>query len=442
MDIQLSDHFDYRKLLKFTFPSILMIVFTSIYGIVDGYFVSNYVGKLPFAALNLIWPLVMVLGCVGFMLGSGGSALVSKTMGEGHERKARSYFSLIIYFATFLGIVLGVLGLIILRPVAIMIGAEGEMLEQCVIYARILLIALPSFVLECVFQSLMITAERPDLGLRMTIWSGVTNMILDAVFVGWFRWGLEGAASATAISQLVGSVWPVLYFCRKDLKPLHLGRCTIEAKPLLKACMNGSSEFVSNVSGSLVSMLFSWQLLRMTGEDGVAAYGVVMYFNFTFLSIFFGLMMGIAPAISYHFGAGNKDEVVGIKRKTLTVMAICAAIIVTAAELLAPVTSRIFVGYDPELYALTVKAFHMYSLSYAVAFFNIFGSGFFTALNDGMSSAIIAFSRTFVLQITAVLVLPMLLGIDGIWLSVFCAECVCALISFSFLRSKRSAWTE
>ncbi|MCM1100692.1 MAG: MATE family efflux transporter [Clostridium sp.] len=437
MAIQLSDHFDYGKIIRFTLPSIVMMIFTSIYGVVDGLFVSNFVGKTPFAAVNFIMPFLIILGTVGFMVGTGGSALISKTLGEGKKEKANELFSLLIYIALALGIVIACLSLVILRPVAALLGAKGEMLENCVVYGRIIIIALPAYVLQMCFQSFMVTAEKPKLGLAVTVASGVANMALDALFMGVFQWGLEGAALATAISQTVGGVAPILYFARPNSSLLRLGRTKWDGGALLKTCTNGSSELMSNVSMSLVGMLYNIQLIRYAGEDGVAAYGVLMYVNMIFLAIFIGYAIGTAPVIGYHYGAGNHGELKSLLRKSLVIIGISSLGMLALAEGLGAPLSRIFVGYDPGLLAMTERGFRIFSFSFLFAGVCIFASSFFTALSNGLISALIAFLRTLVFQIAAVMILPLWWQLDGIWVSIVVAEVMACAVSVVFLMLMR-----
>lgn len=403
MRIQLSDHFNYKKLLRFTLPSIVMMIFTSIYGVVDGFFVSNFVGKTPFTAVNFIMPFLMILGAVGFMFGTGGSALIAKTLGEGDPGRANRLFSLFIYISAACGAALAFLGILLLRPIASLLGAKGEMLEYCVTYGRIVLLALPAYTLQFEFQSFFVTAERPQLGLAVTVLSGLTNMVLDALLVAVFPLGLQGAAAATAIGQCVGGIVPVIYFCRPNSSLLRLGKTEFDGKALLKACTNGSSEFVSNISMSMVSMLYNVQLLRYAGEDGVAAYGVLMYVNLIFLAAFIGYSVGTAPVIGYHYGAGNHRELKGLLKRSLVLVGISSVVMLAAGEILARPLSQIFVGYDQGLMDMTMRGFVIYSFSFLFAGVGIFGSSFFTALNNGLVSAVISFLRTLVFQVVAVL---------------------------------------
>lgn len=420
--IQLSDHFNYRRLLRFTFPSVVMMIFTSIYGVVDGIFVSNFAGKTPFAAINLIMPYLMILGTIGFMIGSGGTALVSMTMGAGDKKKANEIFSLLTYTCLISGGVLAILGLLFLNQAAVLLGAEGVMLDDCVRYGRIILLALPFFIVQNAFQSFCIAAEKPNLGLGITVAAGLTNIVLDALFVGLFRWGIIGAAVATALSQTVGAAISLIYFVRPNTSLLRLGKTRFDGHALLRTCVNGSSELMSNLSMSLVSMLFNFQLMRFAGEDGVAAYGVIMYVNFIFLAIFFGYSIGSAPIIGFHYGADNQDELKNLLRRSLILISIFAVTMTASAILLARPLSAIFVSYDENLMNMTVRAFLIYSLSFLVCGFNIFGSSFFTALNNGLISAVISFFRTLVFQSVTVLILPEFLGLDGIWWSIVAGE--------------------
>ena len=442
MRIQLSDHFTYGKLIRFTMPSIAMMIFTSVYGVVDGFFVSNFAGKTPFSAVNLIMPFLMIVATVGFMFGTGGTALVAKIFGEGDKEKANKYFSLFVYVSFALGVIFAILGIVFIRPISALLGAEGELLENCVVYARIILAALPFYVLQLLFQSFFPAAEKPQLGLAVTVLAGVTNMVLDAVLVILLpqEYKLAGAAIATAMSQFVGGVIPLFYFFRKNNSILRLGKTSFDGKAILKACANGSSEFMSNVSMSIVGMLYNIQLLKYAGENGVAAYGVIMYVSMIFSAAFIGYSIGVAPVISYHNGAQNYKESKGLLRQSLIMIGVFGVGMVAAAELLALPLSNIFVGYDAELMNLTVSGFKIFALSFIFMGFAIFSSGFFTALNDGLTSALISFLRTLVFQIAAVLLLPLIWEIDGVWISIVVAEVMAAAISAFFLVVKRKKY--
>lgn len=440
MNIQLSDHFSYKKLLRFTFPSIIMLVFTSIYGVVDGFFVSNFVGKTAFTAVNFIMPFLMILGAVGFMFGTGGGALIAKTLGEGSKEKARSLFSLFVYISAACGIILAVLGILLIRPIAGLLGAEGQMLEDCVTYGRLILYALPAYILQFEFQCLFATAEKPQLGLYVTVAAGLTNMVLDALFVAVFRWGLQGAAAATAFSQCVGGVIPVIYFSRKNSGALRLTKTHFDGKAILKACTNGSSELLSTISMSIVGMLYNVQLLKYAAEDGVAAYGVLMYVNMIFQAVFIGYSVGTAPVISYNYGAGKHEELKGLLKKSIVIIGITAAFMLAFSEILAKPLSLIFVGYDQGLLEMTLHAFRIYSFVFVFSGFAIFGSSFFTALNNGAVSAAISFIRTLVFQIAAVILFPLIWGLDGIWFSTVAAEIAAVCITVIFILSLRKKY--
>lgn len=439
-NIQLSDHFSYKKLLRFTLPTITMIIFSSIYSIVDGIFVSNFVGKTPFAAVNLIMPVLMIFGAVGFMIGTGGSAIVAKTMGEGDHDRANRYFSMLIYTAIICGIILTIIGQIFIRPIAEVLGAEGEMLEYCVTYARILLMTITFFILQNACQSFLVTAERPKTGLFLTIGAGVTNMILDFLFVAVFQWGISGAALATSVSQIIGGLVPFLYFLRPNDSPLKLVRTRIEGKVLLKTCTNGSSEMLTNISASLVSMLYNYQLMRLVGADGVAAYGVIMYINTVFSGVFFGYSIGSASIVGYHYGAENHAELKSLFQKSMKLISIWSVSLTVLAILFSSPLSKIFVSYDAGLLELTVHGFRLYALSFLIMGFNVFGSAFFTAMNNGAISAVISFLRTLVLQILAILILPIFFKIDGLWLAVAAAETITLIITIAFFVTKRKQY--
>lgn len=438
--IQLSDHFTYSRLFRFTLPSIVMLIFSSLYGVVDGFFVSNFVGKEAFTAVNFIMPFLMILGAIGFLFGTGGGALIARTMGEGNPELANRQFSLVVYVSLGIGVILTVLGFWLLRPVAAFLGAEGVLLEDCVRYGRVILLANPAYILQYEFQCLFATAQKPKLGLYVTVASGLANMVLDALFVAVFPWGLEGAAAATALSQCVGGLLPLLYFGRKNSSRLRLTRTQWMGRALLKVCGNGSSELLSNISMSLVSMLYNVQLLRYAGQDGVASYGVLMYVMLVFQSIFIGYSIGVAPVVSYQYGAKNSVELRGLRQKSLRVIGAAAVLMFAVALLSAEPLSRIFVGYDVALLDLTLHAFSIYSFSFLFAGFSIFASAFFTALNDGLTSAVISFVRTLVFQVVCVLVFPLIWGVDGIWLAIVGAEMLAVAVSAGFLVIKRKKY--
>lgn len=440
MHIQLSERFSYGKLLRFTMPSIIMMIFTSLYGVADGFFVSNFAGKGPFTAVNFIMPFLMILGAVGFMFGTGGSALIAKTMGEGDSEEANRQFSLLVYTTVICGTAVAVLGIAIIRPVAVILGAEGELLENCVLYGRIILLALPFYMLQFEFQSFFSAAEKPRLGLAVTVAAGMANIIGDALLVAVFRFGIAGAAAATAISQAVGGIIPLIYFALPNTSKLRLTKTRLDFRVLGKVCTNGSSELMSNISMSLVNMLYNVQLMKYAGEDGVAAYGVLMYVNLVFLAAFIGYSVGTAPIVSFHYGAEDRDELKSLLKKSRVIISVFAVIMFIAAECLARPLAEIFTGYDEGLLALTLRGFLIFSFSFLFAGFAIFGSAFFTALNDGLTSALISFLRTLVFQTAAVIVLPLIWGIDGVWVSAAAAELTAAVITAVFIFVKRKKY--
>ena len=439
-EIQLSDHFGYGRLLRFTLSPVLMMIFTSIYGVVDGFFVSNFVGKTPFAAVNFIMPFLMVVGALGFMFGTGGSALIAKTMGEGDREKAQDIFSLLVYATVICGVVVAVLSIIFLRPIAAFLGAQGQMLEDCVLYGRIILAALPFLMVQYAFSSFVITAEKPKLGLWLTIAAGVTNMVGDYLFMVALRWGVVGAALATAIGQVVGGVIPLVYFTRKNTSCLQLRKPKWDGTAILRTCTNGSSELMSNISMSVVGMLYNAQLMRYAGENGVAAYGTLMYVNFIFIAVFIGYATGVAPVISFHYGAENTGEVKGLLKRSTVIILIVSAFMFAAAEFLAMPLAKIFVGYDTVLLEMTVHAFGIYAFSFLFAGFAIFGSAFFTALNDGLTSALISFLRTLLFQSATVMLMPLVWELDGIWYSAVAAEMMAVAATIVFLLIKRKKY--
>ena len=440
MKIQLSDHFDYKRLLRFVMPSIIMMVFTSIYGVVDGLFVSNFVGDTAFAAINLIMPVTSILGGVGFMLGTGGSALVAITLGEQKGELANRYFTMMIWISIIVGIVLSIVGLAVMKPIAVLLGATDGMLSHCVLYGSITMGFTVSFMLQYALQAFLIAAEKPNLGLVTTVAAGVTNMVLDALFIAVFNWGVAGAAIATGLSQCVGAVIPLVYFLRSKSSPLRLIKTKLEVKPILKACVNGSSEMISNATSAIIGIIYNFQLLKYAGESGVASYGVLMYVQFVFAAIFIGYSMGSAPIISYHYGAGNHSELRGLLKKSNILMFLSGITMVIAAQFLAEPLAQIFVGYNLDLFTMTVRALRISTVSFVIVGFNIFASGFFTALNDGGVSAAISFLRTFIFKTAAILVLPLFFQLDGIWFADATAEIFAFVISIIFLLVKRKKY--
>ena len=437
MKIQLSDHFTTGRLLRFALPSIVMMIFTSFYGVVDGIFVSNFTGSTAFASLNLVWPYIMILGGVGFILGVGGTALVSYQMGTGDRKLANRTFSLIVYTAIAVGLLLTLVGELTLAPVCRLMGASEAMLPHCLTYGRVMLIGIIPFTLQNMFQTFLVAAEKPRLGLWVTVAAGITNMVLDYLFMGPFQWGVVGAAWATTLSECVGGLIPLLYFCFPNSSLYRLGKTRWDGAALRQTCWNGLSEFVTNISMSLVNMLYNLQLMKYIGEDGVAAYGVIQYVAFFFVAIYIGYSMGTAPIVSFHYGAENYDELKNLFRKGMGFIAVAALCMITLSQTLANVVAGIFVGYDAELTALTAHAFRIYSLAFLMSGFNIYGSDFFTALNNGKISAAISFIRTILLEMSAVMLLPLAFGVDGIWIALPIAEALALIVTVQFLIRKR-----
>ncbi|MBQ0079080.1 MAG: MATE family efflux transporter [Eubacterium sp.] len=438
--IKLSDHFTYKRILRFTAPSMAMMIFISVYGMVDGFFVSNFAGKTPFAALNLIMPFIMVLAAAGFMIGTGGSAIVGKTMGEGKSDLAKEYFSFLTIVGLVLGVIFAVVGAIFMRPVALLLGADANMLGDCVVYGRISMISMPAFMLQYMFQSFFITAEKPKLGFYMTVLAGVTNMVLDVVFVGIMDGGIVGAAWATVAGEFVGAIVSFVYFIRENDSTLKLVRTKFYGRVLLKTCTNGCSELASNIAMSFIAIVFNLQLIKYAGEDGVAAYGVIMYVSFVFVALFLGYVQGTAPIISYNFGAQTHNELKNVFAKSMKLMCGGGILITVLSLLTARLVCNIFVGYDPQLSELTIRAYIIYSFTYLFAGVGIFGSGLFTALNNGIISAIISIVRTFVFRLGAVIILPVFLGVDGIWISTCAAEVLAFALSVIFILAFRKKY--
>lgn len=440
MEIKLSDHFTYKRLYRFVLPSILMMVVTSIYSVIDGFFVSNFVGKTAFASINLIWPIIMILGGAGFMFGTGGTALVSRILGEKDRERANRVFSMVIVSALLIGIVLSVAGFLLMEPLARLLGASEAMMDDCLTYGRIVVSFTSLYMLQNIFQSFLVAAEKPRLGLYVTLIAGCSNAILDALFMVGFSWGVAGAAFATGIGQTLGGLIPLIYFLRPNKSLLRLTRFRFEPRNLLMAMANGSSEFFTNVSSSIVSIFYNLQLMSFIGEDGVSAYGVLMYVQFIFLAVEIGYSIGVAPLIAYNYGAKRDDELKSLFRKSLVTMMSLGIVLACLAEALAIPLSMMFVGYDEGLYNLTIYAFRIFSLSFLFSGFGIFSSGFFTALNDGLVSALISIFRCLVFQLAFVFLLPALFGVDGIWWATFAAEGASFLVAIGFFVGMRKKY--
>ncbi|WP_131072828.1 MATE family efflux transporter [Clostridioides difficile] len=438
--IQLSDNFNYKRLLKFTFPTIIMLVISSIYGVVDGYFVSNFVGKTAFTAVNFIMPFLLILGCIGFLFGTGGGALIAKTMGEGKKEEANEQFSLLIVTSAGCGIILAVLGIVTMPWIASAMGADGQLLTDSILYGCVVIIAIPAYILQCEFQCLFATAEKPKLGLYVAIMAGITNIVLDALFITVFKWGLVGAALATAIGQYVGGIIPLLYFSRQNNSLLKFKKPKFDCDVLKKTVANGSSELMTNVSTSVVSMLYNAQLLKYAGEDGVASYGVLLYVALLFQAVFIGYSVGTAPIISYHYGAKNYDELKNLRKRSLIVIICFAVFMFIIGEFLSKPIAFIFVGYDNNLMEMTLRAFMIYSFSFLFSGFGVFGSSFFTALNDGLTSALISFMRILVFQVVSVLIFPIFWGVNGIWFSIVGAEILATIMTAFFIIRKQKKY--
>lgn len=440
MTIKLSDHFSYKRLLKFTLPSILMMIFMSVYGIVDGIFVSNFAGDAEFTALNFIYPVIMIFSAPGFMFGSGGSALISKTLGMGDKKKANQIFSLVVYSTIVCGIIFAIIGLFSIKYIAMLMGAKGTLLNNAVKYATPIVIALPVYMLQLEFQTFFITAEKPKLGFICTLCAGLANIFLDFICVGVLGFGLVGASVATAVSQLVGGIIPIIYFSRKNSSLLRIGKPYFDFKALVKICTNGSSELLSNVAMSLVGMLYNIQLLKYAGEGGVSAYGVLSYVSMLFNAMFIGFSIGTAPVIGYHYGAKNNKELTSLLKKSIVILLITSIAMFAISEATGGIFANIFVGNDLNTKELTIRGFTIFSFAFLFMGFSIFLSSFFTALNDGFTSAMISFLRTIVFQVAAVIILPLILDIDGIWISLVVAEFASIVVAIIFLFAKKKKY--
>ncbi len=440
MQIQLSDHFSFSRIIRFAIPSVIMMIFTSIYSVVDGFFVSNFVGETEFAAVNFIMPFIMLQDCVGFMLSNGGAALIAFLLGKQDRKKANEVFSLLVYVALILGVVLGAITEIVVRPAAVLLGGEGELLEACVLYSRVILITSPAFMLQYTFQSFFIAAEKPRLGLAFTLAAGLSNMVLDWLFMAVFGWGVAGAAAASCIGQMIGGFGPLIYFGLPNKSLLRLGKTHFDWKSITKTCSNGIAELVTNASMSLVNMIYNIQLLKLAGEYGVAAYGIIMYVNFVFLCTYIGYTIGVAPIVSYNYGAGTHEELKNVTKKSLTIITVCSVTIFLISQIFARPLAMIFAGYDDVFLEISVRAIKLYSMNYIFAGINLFTSGFFAALNNGKVSFFLSVLRMLVFQLSCVLIIPIFLGTDGVWISMPIAELGTIFFSIWMLIRNRSKY--
>lgn len=440
MKIELNEHFTYKKLIRFTLPSILMMIFTSIYGVVDGFFVSNYVGAEAFASVNLIMPLIIILSAVGFMIGTGGNALVAMTLGQHDEKRANEIFSMLIYILIFLGICLSIAMAVFMPKMARILGATDIMIDDCVIYGRISMVSLTFFMLQTSFQSFMVTAARPHFGLYITIAAGVTNMVLDLVFVGILGFGVAGAAWATVASEIVGGSVPLIYFIIPNKSKLNLVKAGFKFRSLIKVLSNGASEFMTIISSSFVNMLYNLQLMKIAGEKGVASFGVIMYINFIFTGVLFGYAFGSSSIVSYHYGSENYKELRSLFSKSIKIIGIASLISFASAQIFAIPLIKIFFSYSDELIHMTTHGFRIYSIAYLMIGFNGYASSLFTALNNGKVSATIAFGRTLVFQVASILILPQIFGLDGIFSSIIVAEFLAIMVSMFFINKYKSEY--
>ena len=437
MNIELAGHYTHRRIVRSVLPSIGMVLVTSIYSIVDGFFVANFAGKPGFAAVNLTFPAIMMIGSLGLMIGTGGAALVAKIKGEGYPEKANRVFTMLVQFCLALGVVMGVALAIGAPAVARWLGADAPMMDECVTYIRLNMIGMPGFVLQCAFQSFYMAAERPQLGTLMSVVAGVTNVVLDAILVWALGLGVTGAAIATTAGCLVGGLFPLFYFSsRHNRGTLRIVPTRILWPYIGKACTNGLSEYVGSIAMNIVTMCYNLQLMRYLGEDGVSAYGVVMYIAFIFAAVFIGYNIGITPIIGYHYGADDLHEQRSLFYKSLSIIGVLGVLMTLSAELFAGPLARVFVGYDKALTALTIRAMRLYMLAFLINGINMFVSALFTGLNNGVVSAVASFTRTLVFEMACVWLLPVLLGIDGIWVAWPIAEVLalflCAILILRF----------
>lgn len=441
MAVKLSEHFTYKKLLKATLPSIFMMIFVSLYTIVDGIFVANFVGETALSAVNLMSPFCMIIGSLGFMMGAGGAALTAKTLGEQNKKKAQKVFSCCVYFTIILGFVISLTAFIFMKQIAVRLGADEQMLPLCVTYGRILIAAEVAFMLQNMFQNFFMVAEKPGMGFAMSVAAGVVNMVLDALFIVVFKWGIVGAAIATITGQIVGAVAPMVYFLsKKNNTSIRFVKTKLDFRVLLKTCTNGSSELLSQVASSVVGIVYNLKLMQLIGQDGVVTYGIIMYISFIFTAVFFGYSIGSAPMIGYNLGAQNSAELKNVLKKSLVVIISFGAVLTAISVGFARPLCMIFVRDNARLLALATKGVQLYCAAFILMGLNIFASSFFTALNNGLVSAILSTVRTLIFQIGAVLILAAVIGADGIWIAVIISEGLALVMSVAFLIANKKKY--
>lgn len=440
MSYKISEHFNIKKIIIFTLPSIGMMLISSIYGVVDGFFVSNYIGSNAFAAVNIVWPFEMILGSFGLMIGAGGSALVSKTMGEQKYDLANRYFSMLIIFVIIFGMFISILGIIFNPYIIHLLDLDQETINNCNIYANVLFIFLIFFMLQNIFQSFNIVASKPEMGIITMILSGITNILLDYIFIVILNMGIFGAALATGLSQFAGAIVPFIFFINKNSTLLRIKFVKIDFKIILKTSYNGISEMLSSISFSLVSILYNIILLSYIGINGVNAYGVILYISYIFISIYFGYSMGISPIISYNYGAKNKKELNNIFNISLVLICSVSILLTFIGYIFAKQLSSIFVNYDKELLNLTTHALHINVFSFLFCGYNIFASSLFTALNNGTVSLILSFLRSLIIQVVCILTIPILFGSEGIWFAGVVSDIISLIISIIFIFKYRNKY--
>lgn len=414
-------------LLKFAAPSIVMMVFMSLYTIVDGIFVSRFLGSNALSSLNIVYPVISVAIALSTMLGTGGSAIISKYLGEGKNERAREALTQFVVLTLLLSFVLLILSEMFLTPISRLLGASDVLLADCRLYLGASMLFAPACMLQAVFQSFLVTAGRPGLGLLLMTGAGICNMILDYVLIVPCQMGIAGAALATGIGQCIPAVCGLCFFLftRQDLR---FCRFTFSAKEILDACYNGSSEMVSQLSNAVITFLFNIVMMSLAGEHGVAAITILLYGQFLFNAVYLGFSIGISPVIGFQYGAGDRTKLRKIYRISFLSVAISSVVIVAAAICFSPTIVAIFTK-DQRTFELASVGFRLFAVNFLFSGINITSSGFFTALSNGKVSALISFSRTLVFIVISLLILPRILGITGAWIAIPVAEFLTLLIS-------------
>lgn len=429
----IAQEFNLISLLRFVAPTVVMLVFMSLYQMVDAVFVSKFVGENALSALNIVYPFPSIVIAVSIMLATGGSAIIARNMGEGKEKEAKENFSFIVLVGAVIGVAIATAGILFIEPLIYMLGATPSLYDYCYEYLFILVLSVPLSVFQMLFQSFFVTAGKPHLGLTLTVLGGVSNIVLDYVFIVLCGFGVSGAALATSIGYSIPGLFGLIYFAVSRKGTLYFVKPVFRWGVLFKCCINGSSEMVNNLAVAVTTFLFNVLMLKYEGEAGVAAITIVLYAQFLMTSAFMGFSSGIAPVVSFNYGSGNVRQLKKIFKISVWVIAVVSAAVFVIAETCSDVVIMVFTPAGSEVFGLTKYGFAIFSFSFLCTGMNIFASALFTAFSNGKISAILSFLRTFVFLTACLLFLPLFWGVDGIWLAVPVAEVMALFVSVYYL---------